>query len=119
MKQLGCGEFRDYSEMCDQSHSFFTHGNTAGLGSHSQGIAVHHQPLLRVRQALIWSRTREANRKALLLANPAATVDMEVASSGGVAVEEATFLAVLSKMLHGEEESEEIVLGICIDKKTT
>ncbi|KAF0918379.1 hypothetical protein E2562_023540 [Oryza meyeriana var. granulata] len=48
-------------------------------------------------------------------------VDMEVASSGAVAgsiaVEEATFLAVPPKMLHGEPE--EIVIGICIDKKTS
>lgn len=48
-------------------------------------------------------------------------VDMEVASSGaapgGVAVEEATFLAVPPKMLHGEHK--EIILGICIDKKTS
>uniref|UniRef100_A0A0E0BWA4 RING-type E3 ubiquitin transferase n=1 Tax=Oryza meridionalis TaxID=40149 RepID=A0A0E0BWA4_9ORYZ len=48
-------------------------------------------------------------------------VDMEVASSGaapgGVAVEEATFLAVPPRMLHGEHK--EIILGICIDKKTS
>lgn len=48
-------------------------------------------------------------------------VDMEVASSGaapgGVAVEEAAFLAVPPRMLHGQHK--EIILGICIDKKTS
>uniref|UniRef100_A0A0D9UW79 SIAH-type domain-containing protein n=1 Tax=Leersia perrieri TaxID=77586 RepID=A0A0D9UW79_9ORYZ len=67
----------------------------------------------------MWANAPAAGGKADI-----AMVDMDVASTGAVAgggggVEEAAmFLGVPAKMLHGEE-SKEIVLGICIDKKTS